>query len=112
MNILQNLISLIKNKYVVLIIAFLVWLVFFDSNSLINQHRLNKELAKVQKEKQFYIAEINRDKKTAYNLMSDEDNLEKFAREEYLMKRDNEDIFIIINESKAEKALRLKEAAN
>jgi cell division protein FtsB len=88
-------------------LAFIVWLVFFDVNSLINQAHLSQELSKIRKERAFYIEEINRDKETTRKLMSDLDNLESFAREQYWMKRDNEDVYLIISETEEQHNKRL-----
>ncbi len=107
MKTLRNIFSIISNKYTITIVAFIIWIIFFDSNSMINQYRLTKALDKVKKEKLFYIQEIKQDKETAKGLMSNQDNLEKFARERFLMKRDNEDVYIIIEESKKERKARL-----
>ncbi len=108
MNSLRNIFSIVSNKYFITIVAFVIWLIFFDANNLINQRRLNKELDKVQQEKDFYISEIKKDRETTHNLMSEKENLERFAREEYLMKRDNEDVYIIIEETKEERDNRMK----
>ena len=108
MNSLRNIFSIVSNKYFITIVAFVIWLIFFDANNLINQRRLNKELDKVQQEKDFYISEIKKDRETTHNLMSEQENLERFAREEYLMKRDNEDVYIIIEETKEERDNRLE----
>ena len=58
--------------------------------------RLRNDLQKLQAEKQFYLDEIRKDKAAVEVLMTDERNLERFAREKYLMKRDNEDVYLII----------------
>lgn len=104
---LKNILSVLSNKYVIASLAFLVWLLFFDTNSIINQFRLNKALDKVVKEKEFYIYEIEKDRQTASELKSAVENLERFAREEYLMKRDDEDVYIIIEETEEQKQNRL-----
>jgi cell division protein FtsB len=108
MKILHKVFIILKNKYIITTIAFIIWMIFFDANSMINQYRLNKALEKVENEKEFYIQEIKQDKETAKGLMSNQDNLEKFAREKYLMKRDNEDVYIIIKENKNIRKERIK----
>ncbi len=110
MKTLRNIFSIVSNKYIITIVAFLTWIVFFDSNSMINQYRLNKALDKVEKEKFFYIQEIKQDKETANGLMSSQDNLETFARERFLMKRDKEDVYIIIYESEKERKNRIEKS--
>ena len=105
----KNILKVLSNKYIITLFIFIVWLCFFDANSLVNQHRLNVELKKVQLEKEFYISEIAQDQKIAHELISNEDNLERFAREEFYMKRDNEDVYVIIVESEKEKKARLSD---
>ena len=90
--------SFLKNKYAVALTAFFVWILFFDSNNLISQFRLIFTLNDLHKQEAFYHKEIKRDSTTLYILKNDPASLEKFAREEYLMKRDNEDIFLIVDE--------------
>jgi len=74
--------------------AFLIWMFFFDSNSLIIHHDLNQDLKKLDDEKNYYKQEIEKDLIEIKKLTSDQ-GLEKFAREEYHMKKSNEDIYII-----------------
>ncbi len=84
----------ISNKYVLLLAAFAVWMFFFDSNSWFVHHELNNEISDLEKNKEYYQTEIDKDKKTI-NTLNDSVAIEKFAREEYYMKRENEEIFII-----------------
>lgn len=88
--------KLFTNKYFVSSVAFLVWLTFFDNNNLIRQVRMRSALNDLQKEKAFYLEEINNNNKAAEELMTNKETLEKFAREKYLMKRENEDIYLIV----------------
>ncbi len=84
-----------KNKYVLTIIAFVIWVSFFDRNDLFSQYNYRKQLEKLEVDKQYYLTEIEKNKKDMQELMSDPDHLEKYAREHYLMKKDNEEIFLI-----------------
>ena len=88
----------LKDKYIIITLAFLIWISFFDSHNLISQFRLSGTLQDVKDEKQFYLDEIKRDSTETMELTTDKENLEKFAREKYLMKKDDEDIFLIIKE--------------
>lgn len=92
----------LKNKYALIALFFLVWMTFFDRNDFISQYSYNQELKKLESDREYYQAEIEKNKKEAFELMSDPDNLEKFAREKYLMKKDDEDIFLIVKEPRAE----------
>jgi cell division protein FtsB len=90
--------SFLKNKYAIAVLAFLFWMLFFDRNSVINQFGLLSSLKGLKQQKEYYTHELKSDSVALNTLMSSEEELEKFAREKYLMKRDNEDIFLIIRE--------------
>ena len=87
-----------KNKYFFTGMAFLVWLLFFDNHNLVRRSGLSSNLNQLKREKAFYLEEIGKNRQAAEELMTNTEKLEKFAREKYLMKRDNEDIFIIVRE--------------
>ncbi|PKG51434.1 MULTISPECIES: FtsB family cell division protein [Olleya] len=83
-----------KNIYIIILIMFGVWMVFFDTNSLLSHNEVNQERNKLEDEKTYYRKEIVKDKK-AIKKLTNEDGLETFAREKYYMKKENEDIYII-----------------
>lgn len=85
----------VTNKYAITLLAFVVYIVFFDDNSLISRAKSRTEIANLEKEIKFYRQHIKSDKAKIDALNSSLENLEKFAREEYLMKNENEEIFII-----------------
>lgn len=87
----------LKNKYVIAVIAFIIWMMFFDRNNFINQFRLVSTENGLLKQKEYYLSEIRKDSTDLHTITTDTAYLEKFAREKYLMKRDNEDIFLIID---------------
>lgn len=88
----------LKNKYLVAVLIFFVWLLVFDRNSLIDRFKYMHTLRELKAEKQFYQEKYEKDSKRLNELRTDNENLEKFAREQYLMKKENEDIFLIIEE--------------
>lgn len=88
----------LKNKYYLASILFLVWMFFFDPNDIITQVRHRIALDRINHDKEYYRTEIEKINKDLEELSSNKKQLEKFARENYLMKRDNEDIFIIVQE--------------
>ncbi len=90
----NRVIRIISNKYVIVLLVFLVWMLFFDENSFLNHRELDKEIDKLEKDNAYYREQIEGDKKIIDNL-NDPDSLEKYAREEYKMKRENEEIFLI-----------------
>jgi len=86
---------LLRNRYSLSLIVFFVWLIFFDYNNLIERTIHLKKQHQLEKDKIFYEEKIKEDNAKLEELESNPANLEKFAREQYLMKKDNEDIFII-----------------
>lgn len=86
---------LLKNKYSLSLILFFVWIVFFDSNNLIDRAISLKRVHQLERDEMYYENKIAEDHAKLEELESNPANLEKFAREQYLMKRANEDIFII-----------------
>jgi len=90
----KPLIKFITNIYVIILVIFMVWMFFFDENSILIHHEFNKEINKLQNEKNYYKTEIAKDKSIIDSLKNPK-QLEKFAREKYNMKKENEDIYII-----------------
>jgi len=90
--------SFMKNKYIIALVVALVWLAFFDKNNLIQQWRLRKQLIELRRDKNYYNEEIARDSTAIRELKENPEALERYARENYLMKKEGEDIFIIIED--------------
>ena len=90
--------KVIKNKYIITSLVFVIWMMFIDKNNMIAQYKLHKELNDLKDKKEYYIKEIAKDKQATYELNTNIKTLEKFGREKYLLKKDNEDIFLIIEE--------------
>lgn len=90
--------SFLKNKYFYTFIGFIVWMLFFDGNNFISQIKLSNQLKELKQEENYYKNQIEKDKEIIKALTSDSSALEKLAREKYLMKKENEDIFLIIEE--------------
>ncbi len=90
----KPIVKFLSNRYIIIIILFLIWMLFFDENSFLNHHELNKEIDKLEKSTDYYEKNIKKDKKDIKKL-NDPDSLERFAREEYRMKKKDEDIYII-----------------
>ncbi|HTI60860.1 FtsB family cell division protein [Mucilaginibacter sp.] len=99
---MKRLLHLLKNKYFVVSLAFLVWMVFFDKNDLFSQYQYHQQLSKLKHERDFYQKETAKATQDLDELTSDKQKLEKFAREKYLMKKANEDVFVIVKDKKAE----------
>lgn len=99
---MKKLVGLFRNKYFLVCSCFLVWLLFFDRNDLLSQYEYRTQLNKFKEEKAFYIQEIAKVKTDLNELTTNRERLEKFAREKYLMKKDDEDVYVIIREQPSE----------
>lgn len=87
--------KILTNKYLIATVLFLVFLVFFDDRDLVSNYGHTRQLKALKQSKQYYEEEIARTRQELKQLRTDAALLEKYAREKYLMKRDNEDIFIV-----------------
>ncbi|MFO7259187.1 MAG: septum formation initiator family protein [Bacteroidota bacterium] len=90
--------SIFRNFYFLTGTAFLVWITFLDSNNLIARFSLTSKLNSLEREKEFYERKIEEVAKDQQELFGTEETLEKYAREKYLMKRESEDVFVIVEE--------------
>ena len=90
----NRLLKLIKSTYGIIIILFIIWMIFFDSNSFIIHNELNNDINELNEQKSYYEKEIAKDNIELQMIQSDS-GLEKYAREKLYMKKDNEEIFLI-----------------
>ena len=81
-------------KYLIISSAFLIWMTFLDTNSLLIHAELNREIKKLKNRKDALTKEIDKDK-LLINKLDNLDSLEHYGREQYNLKKENEDIFII-----------------
>ena len=86
----------LRNKYFLTLTIFIIWIVLLDSNNLIDRYRQISELQKLDIDKEYYINKIEEDRRKLNELKTDNHNLEKFAREQYKMKRKDEDLYIVL----------------
>jgi uncharacterized membrane protein (DUF106 family) len=77
-------------------VAMVTWLLFFDKNDVFTQWELMKKCKKLENEKNYYIAEIEKNRSALNELQTNRNSLETFARESYLMKKDKEDVFVFV----------------
>lgn len=90
----KSILNLLSNKYVLVILLFAGWMLFLDNYSFVEHSLLDKEINELEDNKKYYQDEINADKQKI-KLLKNTDQVEKFAREKYYMKKDSEDIYII-----------------
>ena len=83
------------NKYLFVLVVFGVFITLFDEYNLISRWNTSRKIAHLEQEVKFYEQEIENNKEKMSELQSSDENLEKFAREQFLMKKDDEDIFIV-----------------
>lgn len=95
MRIWKKIFPYLKNKFILTLIVFFIWVLFFDRNNLVDRYISAREIHQLERDKLYFKTRITQDSTRLRELKTDNDNLEKFAREQYLMKRRNEDIFII-----------------
>ncbi len=86
----------LRNKYFLTITIFVVWITLLDTNNLLERFQQMNELHKLKLEKEYFTNKIEADKKKLNELKTDDHNLEKFAREQYKMKKKDEDLYIIL----------------
>ena len=89
---------ILKNKFVLVTLALLIWVAFFDSNNWIKQFRLQSEIDDLEEQKKYYLKEIEKDSIALFDLTNNTETQEKFGREKYLMKKENEDVIVIIKD--------------
>ncbi|MEY2692927.1 MAG: Cell division protein FtsL [Bacteroidota bacterium] len=92
----------LKNKYVWVLLFFCVWMLFLDNYSQLEHRELDKEIQELETNKKYYQDEIRKDQ-NQINALKDINQVEKYAREKYYMKRQNEDIYVIDLDSSAPK---------
>jgi cell division protein DivIC len=104
----QNLISnypflkFLGSRYTLVLLFFIVWMLFLDNQSFLDQQPLNKQIEELEENKRYYQQEIAKDKQSIKNL-NNPGQTERYAREKYYMKKDSEDIYIIDIEEDREK---------
>ena len=86
---------ILTNKYLLAGIAFAIWMLFFDRNNIPVQTQRFQELNKLEKSEQLLSGQIEETKKELELLKNNPATLEKYAREKYLMKKENEDLYIV-----------------
>lgn len=89
----------VLNKYVITITVFLVWMTFFDSTSFLVINELNGEIKRYEEQLEYYKKEYQKNDTFYKKLMFNKSEREKFARENYFMKKKNEEIFILVVDS-------------
>ena len=86
--------NILTNRYVLILIVFIIWMLFFDENSYMNHRKYNEEIEELKNSIEFYKKEIEHNKKMI-EALNDPEQLEKYAREIYRIKKEEETLYII-----------------
>jgi cell division protein FtsB len=95
MKLLSRTLYVLRNKFLLATTAFVIWMLFFDRNDVFTQMQRRSELNELKQSKAYFEKQIAENRKFSKDLQFNAQAIEKYAREKYLMKRDNEDLFII-----------------
>ncbi|MDA3911141.1 MAG: septum formation initiator family protein [Bacteroidales bacterium] len=96
-NIWKQIRPYVRNKYILSFLIFTIWISFFDTYHLIDRVRSVNALHELEAERDFFKEEITKYRRQLNELDHNKESLEKFAREQHLMKKENEDVFIILD---------------
>ena len=96
----------LRNKYFLTLTIFIIWIALLDTNNLVDRYRQIRDLHKLNSEREYYIKKIEEDRKKLNELKTDNHNLEKFAREQYRMKKKDEDLYIVLTPKEERKMRR------
>jgi cell division protein FtsB len=97
-NTMKKYLKYTKNFYFLFTLFFIVWMVFIDSNDILTQFKLRSKIKELEKQKEFYQDRKEKILADREELMSNYELLEKFARERYLMKKESEDLYVVVEE--------------
>jgi cell division protein FtsB len=95
----MKLLTRFSNKYFIALAAFMGIMLFFDKNDLLTQMERRRDLRELRESRDWYTTQISAETKELEALKHNPATLEKYAREKYLMKRANEDLYIISENS-------------
>lgn len=95
MKLLNRIPYFLRNKFLLAATGFVVWMLFFDRNDVLTQMERRSELKELKQSKEYFEQKIAENRKFSKDLQFNASAIEKYAREKYMMKRDNEDLFII-----------------
>lgn len=93
---MKRIVKLTTNFYLLAGVCFLFWMLFIDSNNLVNQYTLTRKLYELEDRKEYYLERKEEIKADREELLSNPELMEKFAREKYLMKKESEDLYVIV----------------
>ncbi len=102
MSVIKKIIPFITNRYLIVTVVFVIWMLFFDQRDFFLQRERSAELKKVEAAKKYYQDEINNTKSQLENLQNNPASIEKFARERYLLRREGEEVYLFEDSAKTD----------
>jgi cell division protein FtsB len=96
---IKKILGYLRNKYFTATMLFFVWICFFDRNDIISEAKLIYKINKLKTERTYFQKQTDIATEELKELQTDPASLEKFAREKYLMKKDNEDVYVITDQN-------------
>ncbi len=99
---MERLLNLLKNKYFITSIAFVLWMLFFDRNDVATQYSYQNQKNNLEEEKNFYMTENEKIESTLKNIRYNAEEVQRIAREKYKMKKEKEDIYIVVHKDPSE----------
>ena len=88
----------LKNKYVLTIALIAIWMLFIDQNNMVDRIKMSTEIRQLEEDREYYLEKVQKDSARLSELTTNKANLEKYAREQFLMKKPNEDVFVVVEE--------------
>jgi len=83
---------------VLTIAVFAIWMLFFDQNNMVDRVKMSSEIKQLEEDREYYLEQIQKDSARLNELTTNKENLEKYAREQFLMKKPEEDVFVVLEE--------------
>ena len=102
MSVIKKIIPFITNRYLIVTVVFVIWMLFFDQRDFFLQRERSAELKKVEAAEKYYQDEINNTKSQLENLQNNPASIEKFARERYLLRREGEEVYLFEDSAKTD----------
>jgi hypothetical protein len=87
--------KILLNKYLIVAVFFVVWMIFFDQNSYFIHKELNKEIKELNHDKKYYTEKLEKESIQIHRMKTNVDEIERVAREKHYLKKEDEDVFII-----------------
>jgi cell division protein FtsB len=94
MKFVKKILPFIANRYFIVSVGFVVWMLFFDQRDFFQQRERATELKKVEDAKKYYQKEIESTQKQLDNIQNNKAAIEKYARERYLLRREGEELYL------------------